>query len=151
MKGNIKKIMTVIAATAMCAVTMASTLTANADGIERTALSKTNVFTEVQKKTPVVTTVVNNQEQNNTTTVWRTGDRPIQTEVVTKLTPSPIVTRTIVTVSVPIRTKLLLTVPKPLTYINPVTDPIGPRIDLKDHFYAVDPKIKTTTVRTCLY
>ena len=153
MKGNIKKVMTAIAATAMCAVTMTSTLTANADDIERTALSKTNVFTEVQKKTPVVTTVVNNQAQKKTTTttVLRTGDRPIQTEVVTKLTPSPIVTRTIVTVSVPIRTKLLLTATRPITYINPVTDPIGPRIDLKDQCYAVDPKIKTTTVRTCLY
>ena len=109
MKGNIKKVMTAIAATAMCAVTMTSTLTANADDIERTALSKTNVLTEVQKETPVVTTVVNNQEQdNNKGIVFGTGDRPALSEIVTKLTPSPIVTRTIVTVSVPIKTKLLL-------------------------------------------
>ena len=122
MKANIKKVMTAIASTARCAVTMACTLTANADNV----LLKSGRATRVEKdiefvKTPIVTV-------------------------------TPVVTGPPVTKEIPntYTYKIPVTFRNPVTFINPVTDPIGPGVDLKDHFYAVDPRIKTTTVRTCL-
>lgn len=118
MKVNYKKVMTAIAATAMCAVTMVCTLTANADNV----LLKSGRATRVEKdiefvKTPIVTV-------------------------------TPVVTGPPVTKEIPntYTYKVPGTFKNPVTFKNPLTDPIGPVVDLKDHFYIVDSRIKTTTV-----
>ena len=118
MKVNYKKVMTAIAATAMCAVTMACSLTANADNVLLKSGNAIRVEKEIEfVKKPIVT------------------GRPVVTGLpVTKEIPNTY------TFKIPVTFK------NPVTFINPVTDPIGPGVDLKDHFYAVDPRIKTTTV-----
>lgn len=124
MKANVKKFMAVIAATAMCAVPM----TANADNAVLKADRSAKIVEKIElEKKPIVTR------------------RPVVTGVpVTKIMPN---TYTYIPTIKPRITEYTRVPVVSITFINPVTDPVGPRVDLKENIYVVDPSIKTTTVR----